>query len=264
MKSIVLGGLFLCSLTMPALAAIQGQDVEYKYGGAVFKGYLAYDNAIAGRRPGILVVHEWWGNNDYSRRRANMLAQLGYVAFALDMYGNGKIVQTPDEAQALTKEVNGNQGQARGRFLAALEVLKNFRLTDPNRLAAVGYCFSGGVVLNRVLEGVGLRGVVIFHGSLPVPKTEIKPGQVKTSILVCQGGADPVVTPDQVAAFKQAMDKAGADYNIITYPGAMHAFTNPDADALGRKFDLPIAYNAKGDAMSWKDMRDFLTHIFSG
>jgi len=193
-----------------------------------------------------------------------MLAELGYTALAIDMYGNGKVAQEPKEAGELAQEIKGDPQKTKERFLSALEVLKNFHLTDPGQIAAIGYCFGGGVVLNMAMAGVDINGVVSFHGSLPIPAQEIKPGRIKARILVCHGGADQFAPPEQVAAFKHALDKAGADYQFIVYEGATHAFTNPDSDALAKKFNMPIAYNAAADQKSWEDMKRFLKNIFTG
>ena len=262
MKRLIVSFLFLGFFSLPVFAAVQTQEIQYKVADTTLKGYLAYDDSIKDQRPGILVVHEWWGNNEYAHRRARMLAELGYVAFALDMYGDGKVAQHPKEASAFVQEVSQNQETAKARFLAGLGVLKNFRLTDPARIAAIGYCFGGGVVLNMAMDGLDLKGVVSFHGSVAPPVQELQPGQVKAKILVCHGTADQFVTPEQMAAFKQALDKAGADYQVLTYEGAKHGFTNPDADELAGKFDLPIAYNASADQKSWQDMQKFLKKNF--
>jgi dienelactone hydrolase len=249
------------ALSASAKADIEGKEVDYRAGGVVMKGYLAYDKNIRGRRPGVLVVHEWWGLNDYARRRARMLAALGYAALAVDMYGGGKQALHPDAAAKFSSEVMKNFGTAKARFDAAMEFLKKQTVVDPERIAAIGYCFGGGVVLNMALQGVDLRGVASFHGSLSVVKPA-RPGEVKARILVMHGGADKFATPEQIEAFKKEMKDAGADFKFIVYPGAMHSFTNPDADKYGKKFNLPLAYNAKADRESWSELKKFLTAIF--
>ncbi len=242
---------------------IAGKTVEYSAQGVVMKGYLAYDENVKGKRGGVLVVPEWWGLNDYARRRARMLAELGYTALAVDMYGEGKVATTPDEAGKLSSEAMKSFDVTKGRFLAALDFLKRQPTVDPNRVAAIGYCFGGGVVLNMTRQGVDLKGVVSFHGSLDAVKPA-QPGSVKAKVLVLTGGADKFVPPDQVEAFKKEMNSAGADVNVVSYPGALHSFTNPDATELGKKFSMPIAYNAKADEASWAEMKGFFQKILKG
>lgn len=258
----ILAAMFLAVFISPVAAALVTQDIQYKLGETVFKGYTAYDDSIEGKRPGILVVHEWWGHNEHARTRAEMLAQLGYVALAVDMYGDGKTASHPDTAGAFAGEVVQNmQGLGKERFIAALEQLKNHPMTDPGKIAAIGYCFGGGTVLHMARYGLDLDGVVSFHGSLAT-ETPAQPGQVKARVLVCNGAADTMVTAEQIAAFEQEMDAAGVDYRLINYAGATHSFTNPAADALGEKFGMPIAYNAAADQKSWQDMQDFFKEIF--
>ena len=262
MNRFILSVLFLCALTGQGFAAVQGQDVEYKSGDVTLKGYLAYDDASKDKRPGILVVHEWWGHNEYARKRARMLAELGYTAFAVDMYGNGKVAMHPKDAAAFMQEVVGKEGESKARFMAAFEVLKKFPLTNPQHIAAIGYCFGGATVLNMAMSGVPLDGVVSFHGALPSPAAELSPGQVKTKILVCHGGADQFITAEQISTFKQLLDKAKADYQFNIYDGAKHSFTNPDADQYAVKFNMPVGYNAKADQASWEDMKKFLQKLW--
>lgn len=240
---------------------IVGKTVEYTVQGVIMKSYLAYDENIKGERPGVLVFPEWWGVNDYVHRRARMLAELGYTALAVDMYGNGKEVMTPDEAGKLSSEVMKNLDVAKARFMAAMDFLKGQATVDPARIAAIGYCFGGGVVVNMARQGVDLKGVVSFHGSLKAV-APAKPGGIKAKILVLTGGDDGFVPPEEVEAFKREMEAASADFRIISYPGAKHSFTNPDADALGKKFNLPIAYNPDADKKSWEEMKIFLEGIF--
>ena len=243
-------------------AEVVGEPVDYRAGDTVLKGFIAYDDSFEDMRPGILIVHEWWGHNEYARKRARMLAELGYVALALDMYGDGKQANHPDEAGKLAGEVMKNLPVAKARFLAALDVLKKNRFTDPGKIAAIGYCFGGGVVLQMARMGVDLDGVVSFHGTPLVTAQPAQPGVVKAKVLVLQGAADPFVPPEQVEQFKKEMDNAGVDYRFIAYPGAMHAFTNPDADKYGKEFNLPLKYSEVADRASWADMQDFLTALF--
>jgi dienelactone hydrolase len=261
MKGLLLALTLLLAGTASALGAVQGKEVDYRAGETALKGYLASDDALPGKRPGILVVHEWWGLNDYARRRAGMLAESGYTALAVDMYGGGRTAAHPEDAGKFASAVMKNLPQARARFLAALDLLKAQPYVDPQRIAAVGYCFGGGVVLAMARDGVDLDGVVSFHGSLATA-TPAGPGVVKARVLVLNGADDPMITPEQIAAFKNEMESAGVDYRLISYPGARHSFTNPGADAVAKEFNLPLAYNAEADRQSWQAMQDFFGEIF--
>jgi dienelactone hydrolase len=244
------------ALSVSAQGAIKTEEIEYKDGDTVMKGYIAYDDSISGKRPGILVVHEWWGHNEYARKRARMLAELGYTAFALDMYGDGKTADHPDDAGKFAGEVRKNMDVAASRFGVAMKLLQDHKTTDPEKIGAIGYCFGGGIVLEMARRGADLDGVVSFHGSLGTKNPAWK-GKFKAKVLVAHGADDPFVPQEQVDAFKKEMDKAGVDYEIIVYKGAKHSFTNPEADKFGKKFDLPLAYNEKADKQSWEDMKTF-------
>ena len=239
-----------------ATAAVIGKNVEYSAQGVVLKGFLAYDDKIQGKRPGILVVHEWWGLNDYARKRAKMLAGLGYTALAVDMYGEGKQAMHPADAGKFSGEIMKNFDVGKARFLAAEDFLKNQPTVDPDRIGAVGYCFGGGVVLNMARQGADLKAVASFHGSLQAVKPA-EPGMVKAKIRVYTGGIDKFVPAEAVEAFNKEMLEAKADYIIKVYPGALHAFSNPEATRLGKQFNLPLAYYKKADKASWQDMRNF-------
>ncbi len=241
---------------------IRGEEVSYEAGGASLKGYMAWDANQRGPRPGVLVVHEWWGHNDYVRRRARMLAEEGYAALALDMYGAGKLAQHPEDAQKFMNEAIGSADVAKARFMAAYELLKKHEVTDPSQIAAIGYCFGGGVVLQMARAGVDLDGVASFHGSLGAQGGPAAPGAVKAKVLVLHGGDDPLIPKEQVAAFKKEMDAAGVDYTFIEYPGAKHAFTNPAATEGGKKFGMPIAYDENADKQSWAELQKFLDGLF--
>jgi dienelactone hydrolase len=247
---------------LPAHAKIQGKEIDYSANGVTLKGYLAYDDSIKGKRPGVLVVHEWWGLNDYARKRARMLAELGYTAFALDLYGDAKQAKNPEEAGKLSGMVMGNLDDAQARFDAALELLRNQKTTDPKRIAAIGYCFGGGVVLNMALRGVDLNGVVSFHGILPT-SAPAKHEEIKAAILVLHGEDDQFVKPEQVEKFKELMKSEKANFEVITYPNAKHSFTVPKADEYAKKFNIPVGYNAEADKESWAKMQEFLKKIFA-
>lgn len=242
-------------------AKVVGKTVEYSHEGTVMKGYLAYDDAVQGKRPGLLVVHEWWGQNEYVRKRADMLAELGYAALALDMYGEGKVADHPDSAGKFSSEVMKNFPVAKARFNAAHEFLKKQPEVDPANIAAIGYCFGGGVVLNMAAQGADLKGVASFHGMLNLVSPP-KPGSVKAKVLVLHGGSDKFITQQQIDDFKAQMKTAGADVSFVVYPDAMHAFTNRDATANGKKFNIPLAYNEKADKESWAELQKFLKTLF--
>ena len=234
----------------PRAPKIQTKEVEYRQGGTVLKGFIAWDDAVAGKRPGVLVVHEWWGLNDHARNQARRLAEAGYVGFALDMYGAGKVTTHPQDAQAFATEATKDPAIVAARFNAALDLLKRDPHVDPARIAAIGYCFGGGVVLGMARSGADLAAVVSFHGSLGT-KTPAEPGKVKARVLVLAGGADPFVPPEQVEAFRKEMQAAGARFDIVTYPGAKHGFTNPDAGSYGM---AQLAYDPAADRQSWAAM----------
>lgn len=242
-------------------AEVVGEEVSYRSGATTLKGYIAYDDAIAGKRPGVLVVHEWWGHNEYARIRAEMLAQEGYTALAVDMYGDGKQAGHPDDAGKFAAAVRSNMEQAEARFLAAMDLLKGHGTVDPQQIAAIGYCFGGGIVLEMARRGVELDGVASFHGSLGTA-SPARQGKVKAELLVMNGADDPFVKAEQIDAFKQEMQRAGVHYRFINYPGAKHSFTNPQASHFGEKFGLPLAYNEQADKQSWAELMRFFDRIF--
>lgn len=254
----------LLAFSAASHAAIQTQEIPYTSAdGTKLIGYYAYDDAVKGPRPGVVVVHEWWGLNDYSKRRARDLAGLGYSALAIDMYGDGKNTEHPKDAMAFMQAALKDGKAASARFQAGLDLLKKQPHTDPDKIAAIGYCFGGKVVLDAARQGVPLAGVVSFHGAL-VTNTPATPGSVKAKVLVEHGALDSMVTPDNVTAFKSEMDKAGADYTFVNLEGAKHGFSNPDADRLGHgEHGGPdIGYNKQADEKSWADMQKFFKKIF--
>ena len=243
-----------------AQAKVVTKTVDYTDGDVALRGHVAWDDAIEGKRPGVLVVHEWWGQNAYVRHRADMLAKLGYVALAVDMYGDGRVAEHPSDASTFASEVRENMDVGERRFRSALEVLVSQPDVESDRIGAIGFCFGGGVVLEMARRGLPLAGVVSFHGNLS-GLSPVKPGAVKARVLVLNGADDPFIKPDQIVTFKQAMDAAGARYRIISYVGAKHAFTNPDANEYGRKFNLPFAYHAVADVRSWEAMRSLFETV---
>ncbi|MDT3708100.1 MAG: dienelactone hydrolase family protein [Thiobacillus sp.] len=255
MKSVL--ALSLLVFTSSALAAVVGKDVSYKAGDTVMKGYLAYDDAVKGKRAGVLVVPEWWGANDYGRKRARMLASEGYVALVVDMYGDGKTADNPQEAGALAGGVNKNPHVAYARVDAARHFLDGQPNVKKGVTAALGYCFGGGVVLNVARAGMPLKAVVSYHGVLATD-ISVKPGDIKAKLRIFHGEADPIVPPEQVEAFKAEMDNAKADYMFVAYPGVKHTFTNREADSYAAQFGLPLKYDPAADADSWARTLEFL------
>jgi len=235
-------------------------DIDYAGDSITMKGYVAYDTSLDTKRPAILIIPEWWGLNDYAKMRARELAKLGYIAMAMDMYGNGKNTDSPAVAGKWAGQFYTRPLSAKARIDAALVALKSFQQTDTGKMAAIGYCFGGAMVLNAARLGEPLKGVVSFHGNLVgVPANK---DLLKAKILVCHGEADPFVKKEEVAAFKKQMDSIKADYTFKSYPNALHAFTNPKATELGKKWNLPIGYNGAADTASWKDMKTFFDSIF--
>ncbi|UCH24086.1 MAG: dienelactone hydrolase family protein [Deltaproteobacteria bacterium] len=239
-------------------AAVVTKSVPYQHNDVTLEGYLAYDDSFKGKRPGVLIVHEWWGLNDYARRRAEQLAMMGYIAFALDMYGKGKVTPHPNQAVEWMNQINQNIQTWRRRAMAGLQVLNREPLTDKNRIAAIGYCFGGSTVQQLAYGGAHISGVVSFHGSLISP-ANVQANDVKAKILICHGSADPFAKPAQVQHYLATMEKSGLDWQMIFYGGAKHSFTNPDAD----KVDIPaLGYNKSADQRSWQHMKIFFDQIF--
>ncbi len=257
--------LLLCAvftmMTATAWGKVMGREVEYRAGETLLKGYLAENPNLKGKRPAVLVVHEWWGHNEYARKRARMLAEQGYVALAVDMFGEGKTARHPEDAGKFATEAMKNKAVGEARFNAALDFIRKQPTVDATRIAAIGYCFGGGVVLHMARQGADLKGVASFHGSLATD-TPAQPGKVKARILVFNGEDDKMIPPDQVAAFREEMARAGADFRYVGYPGVRHSFTNPDADTYAKEFNLPLAYDRKADRDSWKQTLQFLKDIF--
>ncbi|NND43686.1 MAG: dienelactone hydrolase family protein [Xanthomonadales bacterium] len=253
MKQFLLAAILMGAASM-SHADIRTEEITYSGGGVEMKGYLAWDDAIEGERPGVLVVHEWWGHNEYPRKRAEMLAELGYTALALDMYGAGKTADHPNDAGAFMNAVLENMEAGRARFEAAHELLQAHATVDATRTAAIGYCFGGGVVLHMARMGADLRAVASFHGSLGMA---VAPGveDMNTRVVAYNGEADPFVSEEAIASFKAEMEKAGAHYDFIQLPGAIHGFSNPAATETGEKFGLPLKYDALADEASWAHMQ---------
>jgi len=240
--------------------ALKEENITYNADSVTMNAFVVYDENKEGVRPAVLVVPEWWGLNDYAKMRATELAKLGYIAMAIDVYGNGKTADNPDSAGAYATPFYQNPQMAKARIEAAIAKIKSYAQTDASNIAAVGYCFGGGTLLNVVRLGTDLKGIVSFHGSLI--GTPANKDLLKAKILVCHGGADPFVPIADVNMFKKQMDSIGAVYTFKEYAGATHAFTNPDATAMGEKFKMPIKYDAAADTASWKDMKEFFDGLF--
>jgi dienelactone hydrolase len=251
-----------CLMCLPlsevmAEGRVETREVTYKDGDQTLKGYIAYEPSQQGKRPGIVVVHEWYGLNDYAKLRARQLAGMGYVALAADMYGDGVVAETRDEAAKLAGKIRSDRGLMRRRAGRALAELKADERVDPGRTAAIGYCFGGGCVLELARSGADLNGVVSFHGNLDTPNPEAT-AKPKASILVCHGAADPHVPTDSVEAFQKEMHACGADWQLNMYGGAVHAFTNPDS---GDDPSTGAAYDPVAARRAWEDMKRFLEEV---
>jgi dienelactone hydrolase len=248
----------LAGSAVAAFGEVQTETITYEHEGRQLAGYLAYDDAVDGKRPGVLVVHEWWGLNDYAKRRARMLAKLGYVAFCADMYGQGKTTEDPKQAGNWSGHISGNVSLWRTRAQRGLDVLKEQPQTDHEDLAAIGYCFGGSTVLQLAYSGAELDAVVSFHGSFPMPA---KDAELEAPVLVCHGAQDGFAKPQTIQNWQQRMDAIDADWHMTTYAQAEHSFTNPQADAHGVD---GVSYNQTADARSWAHMQLFFDRRFGG
>jgi dienelactone hydrolase len=248
--------LFLFTGTLHA--AVKSTAVEYEFEGTKLKGYLYHDDAIKGKRPGVMVVHEFWGLDDDAKHRAEMLAELGYVGFACDMYGVGKLAEHPDDARKFAGEVRANIATWRGRALAGLKILQSSEHCDATKVAAIGYCFGGSTVMQIAYSGADVSAVVSFHGALVVP-TEEQTKATKAKMLICHGAEDPLILEENCQKFRAALSKGGVDYQMVYYGGAVHSFTVKGADKRNMK---GIGYNEKADKRSWQAMQDLFKEAF--
>ncbi len=258
MKKIILIIIMMLFIGVAAEAKLISDAVTYEHEGTILEGYLSYDDTLEGKLPGILVVHEWWGLNDFVRSRVDKLAELGYVAFALDMYGKGIFTKDPSEAKELAGHLRGKPIM-RQRALAGLNILKNNDRVDISRIAAIGYCFGGTTVLELAYSGADIAGVVSFHGGLTAAKPEDY-SRIRAKILICHGAEDTFISPDEIKAFHEGMRQSNADWQMISFGGAVHSFTNPEAGQSGIQ---GVAYHPKADERSWKYMQIFFKEIFS-
>lgn len=241
-----------------ALGTVRTQVVNYEQGGVQFQGFLAYDDSISGKRPGVVVFPEWWGLNDYAKHRAQMLAQLGFVALAADLFGGGHVTNDPAEAAKLAGSLKADRPLLRQRANAALETLRKNDLVDPQKLAAIGYCFGGTTAIELARSGTDVKGTVTFHAALDSPDP-MAGRNIKGSILICHGGDDSFTKPQDIEAFQDEMRQNHVDWQMNIYGNAVHSFTNPEADKHG----IPgIKYNALADRRSWEAMRIFFHDLF--
>ena len=243
-----------------AVPSLKEENVTYSGDNTTMNGYVVYDENKKWKRPAVIVVHEWWGMTDYPKMRAKKLAELGYVAMAIDMYGNGKTVDNPNDAGKMSGAFYTDFQMSKRRFDAALAKLKTYPDVDTNNIAAIGYCFGGGMVLGMAKMGDNLKAVVSFHGALGGPPAD--KNLLKTKMLICHGAADQLVSQADVQQFRKSLDSIHADYEFKQYPGAQHSFSNPASTDIGQKFKLPIAYNGAADSASWNDMKTFFNKVF--
>ncbi|NEV93573.1 dienelactone hydrolase family protein [Psychroflexus sp. YR1-1] len=238
-----------------------GEEISYETDSTVMTGYIAHQEDLEEKRPGILVVHEWWGHNEFARTKADQLAELGYVAFAVDMYGQGKQAQHPEEAMEFSSNVMNNFDTAQKRFKAAMETLKANENVDPEKISAIGFCFGGSVALAMANTGVDLDAVAVFHSGLGLP---VMPGEdLKAKLLIQNGAEDAMVTDEQIKNLKAQLDAVNADYKYIAYEGVKHSFTNKDADSIAKEYDLPLAYDKDAAMKSWERMAQFFEELYS-
>jgi dienelactone hydrolase len=241
-------------IAVPVLASVEARNVTLPDGLGSAVVYVATDPQPG---PGVIVVHEWWGLNDYARERARKLAEAGHTAIAVDMYGHGKVADHPKDAHGFMEAALADPEAMNARFAAARDALVAVANVDAARVYAIGYCFGGAVVLNQARMGVDLAGVASFHGALGT-NSPARPGAVKARLLVATGGADPMVPPEQVGAFVTEMSEAGAELSLLSFPGVLHSFTNPAATEVGRNHDMPLAYDRHADEASWRALMDFI------
>lgn len=250
LKSAVIASVFVGLSAGSVLAELKSETVTYTVGDRELTGYVVYDSAISGKRPGVIVVHEWWGHDEYARTRADKLAKEGYTAFALDMYGTGRLASHPKDAKGFMMEVLQNKDLMHARFKAGLDILKSHKTVDSSKTGAIGYCFGGNVVLDMARAGVDLDVVAAFHASLgaTIPAT---PNSIKAQVKVFNGADDPFIKSENLTELLNGMEVGGADFEYVSYPGVLHSFTSMAATAKGEELGLPLKYDAQADKDSW-------------
>lgn len=261
LKSAVFATVFVGLSAGSVLAELKSETVTYTVGDRELSGYLVYDDAVSGKRPGVIVVHEWWGHDEYARSRADKLAKEGYTAFALDMYGSGRLASHPKDAKGFMMEVLQNKDLMHARFKAGLEVLQSHATVDRSKTGALGYCFGGNVLLDMARAGVDLDAIAAFHASLgaTIPAT---PNSVKAQVKVFNGADDPFINPENLTELLNGMELGGADFEYVSYPGVLHSFTSMGATAKGEKLGLPLKYDAEADMDSWERTLTMLENSF--
>jgi dienelactone hydrolase len=241
-------------------AAMKEETITFTSDSATLHAFVVYNDSVKGKRPAVLVLPEWWGLNEYPKMRARELAKLGYVAMAVDLYGDGKVADNPDSAKAFATPFYMHPEKAKARIDSAIAKIRSYDIVDGTKIGGIGYCFGGGMLINTARLGDDLKGIVSFHGSLI--GTPARKDLLRTRMLICHGNADKFVLPQEVAAFKKQMDSIGANYTFVGYDSATHAFTNPASTETGKKFKMPIEYNAKADSASWDAMKNFFADLF--
>lgn len=240
---------------------VVGKEISYESDSTVMNGYIAHNSVLEGRRPGIIVVHEWWGHDSFAREKADELAEMGYVALAVDMYGEGKQAEHPDEAMEFSGNVMKNFDTAKQRFNAAMETLKESEYVDSDKISAIGFCFGGSVALAMANAGADLDAVAVFHSGLGLP---VMPSEdLKAKLLIQNGAEDMMITDEQESEFKAQLDAVNADYEYIAFEGVKHSYTNKDADSIAKEYDLPLAYDEEASKKSWENMTFFFNEIYN-
>ena len=243
------------------MSNIHTENVQYRSDSTELNGYLAWDEAISGSRPGVLVVHEWWGQNDYVQRRARMLAELGYTAMAIDMYGDGKVADNPQDAEAYMMEVFGDMQSGQERFQAAFDLLAAHEACDSTEISAIGYCFGGAIALHMARIGIDLKAVGSFHPGTLATESPAEAGKFKARVLVCAGADDPMIPAEQRDAFEKEMTNAGVQSEVVIYPGVLHGFSVPEATDRGKALGMPLAYDEHADQDSWNRLKSLLSSV---
>lgn len=259
MRHAVIAAFATLATCLSAQAEVKTETIKYEHDGQQLQGFMAWDDAVTGKRPGVLVVHEWWGMDEFAQNRAKMLAKEGYVAFALDMYGVGKVTEHPSQASEWASQIRENVGKWRERASKGLQILRDNPNVDTTKVAAIGYCFGGATVMQLAYAGEDLKGVASFHGSLPVAEGD-EATKIRGKVLICHGAEDSFIPAERAADFRKALSEAKVDWTMVYYGNAVHSFTNPAADSRGVQ---GLAYDKKADERSWQHLRQFFQEIFA-
>lgn len=259
MKRLILATAIGLLFANAARGEIVTKSIEYRHGETALEGYLAYDSKIKDPQPGVILVHEWWGLTDHMKNMTNQVAEMGYVAFAIDLYGKGVVTDKTDKAGQLSGQFKDNDAFRRERLKAGFETFSTVPQVDKTRIGAIGFCFGGTCVLHMAYSGLDVKGVVSFHGSL-VPPGESDVGKIKAKILVLHGADDPLVSAESIKAFQDGVRKARADWQMLYFGNAVHSFTNPGADKVGIE---GVKYDARTDARSRQQMKLFFDEVLA-